>query len=581
MIISTKPDKNYRRLVLVVDDEEVNRQMLGMILSEQYDVIYASNGREALKQVGLHKEMLSLILLDLLMPEMDGTEVLQTLHEDQDLKKIPIIILTSEKSAEIQSLQMGAADFLSKPYDMPEVILARVWHSIKMFEDANIIQATENDALTGLYTREFFFEYAHQYDQRHPELAMDAIVMNFNRFHLVNELYGRSFGDRVLSIIADGIRKVIGEIGSGIASRYDADTFFVYVAHRSNYGKFLDTVLEQLSKVMKAPAVRLRMGVYHDIYRSVSLLERFGRAQQACNSLRNQIGTGFAVYDMEMHEREVYSARLLEDFDTALAQKQFKVLYQPKYNIKGDSPRLCSAEALISWQHPEFGRVRPDAFIPLFEDNGLIQRLDRYVWKEAAEQIRVWKSVYGVTLPISVNVSRVDVYDPDITEFLVELVKENGIDPNDYLLEITESAYTDNSRQIVDVVKKLRSAGFKVEMDDFGSGYSSLNMLTALPIDALKLDMAFIRNISIDSRDLKMVELVLEIADFLGVPAIAEGVETEEQYELLKKAGCDVIQGYYFSRPITREEFGKLILKAKEDAHGMMRDAVEGKRMKR
>lgn len=555
-----KYDEDFRRIVLVVDDEVVNREMLGMILSTEYEVIYAGNGREALEQVKIHREMLSLILLDLLMPEMDGYEVLEILRADSVLRKIPVIMLTSEKSAEVKSLQLGAADFLSKPYDMPEVILARVRHSIELSEDANIIQATENDALTGLYTREFFFEYGHQYDQYHQDLVMDAIVMNFNHFHLVNELYGRSFGDKVLCTIADGIRNIVKAAG-GIACRYDADTFYLYVAHCEDYEKLLGQVVSGLSKIMKAPEIRIRMGVCPDIYRAVALERRFDRALQACNSLRNQYSTSFSIYDMDMHEREVYSARLLEDFDAALEEKQFQVLYQPKYNITGDEPRLCSAEALISWQHPEFGRVRPDAFIPLFEENGLIQKLDRYVWREAAIQMRKWRETYGMVVPISVNVSRVDIYDPEMPEYLLKLVEENEVNPVDYLLEITESAYTDNSKQIVQVVKKLRDEGFRVEMDDFGSGYSSLNMLTSLPIDALKLDMAFIRNISVDNKDMRMVELILEIAAYLEVPVVAEGVENKEQYELLKEAGCDIIQGYYFSRPIPSEEFGRLIAK--------------------
>ncbi|MBO6133217.1 MAG: EAL domain-containing protein [Lachnospiraceae bacterium] len=553
----------YKRIVLVVDDEDVNRQMLGAILESDYEVIYAEDGQDAINQIKAHRETLSLVLLDLLMPELDGYEVLKWMKEGKTINRIPVIVLTSEKSAEVKSLQMGAADFLAKPYDLPEVILARVRHSIELSEDANIIKATENDHLTGLYTREFFFQYGKIFDHHHPELAMDAIVLNFNRFHLINELYGRAFGDTVLVAIADGIRGILEE-SSGIACRYDADTFYLYTIHMSDYDRLLRKILKVLSGVLKAPEMRIRLGIYPDIYRAASLEERFDRALQACNSLRNKYSGSFAVYDMDMHEREVYSARLLEDFEQALEEKQFKVLYQPKYNITGDRPRLCSAEALISWQHPKFGRVRPDAFIPLFEENGLIQKLDRYVWREAAEQMRKWRINHDIIIPISVNVSRVDIYDPEMPEFLDKIVRENEVNPRDYLLEITESAYTDNSRQIVQVVKDLREAGFRVEMDDFGSGYSSLNMLTALPIDALKLDMAFIKDISVDNKEMRMVELVLEIADFLQVPVVAEGVEVQEQYELLKKAGCDIIQGYYFSRPIPPEEFGRLIIKEKK-----------------
>ena len=231
--------------------------------------------------------------------------------------------------------------------------------------------------------------------------------------------------------------------------------------------------------------------------------------------------------------------------------------YQPKYGIQSDTPTLKSAEALIRWKHPEFGMISPGDFIPLFESNGLIQKLDRYVWKEAARQVGEWKKTYGISVPVSVNVSRMDIYYPKLRDDFKELLKENGLETNELMLEITESAYADNADQLVNVIENLRSDGFVIEMDDFGSGYSSLNMLTTIQIDALKMDMNFIRNMQKDEKSMKLVELVLDIAKFLQVPVIAEGVETEEQLMLLKERGCDIIQGYYFSKPVPPDEFTK------------------------
>ncbi len=235
------------------------------------------------------------------------------------------------------------------------------------------------------------------------------------------------------------------------------------------------------------------------------------------------------------------------------------VNYQPKFNIKGDKPVLCSAEALVRWIHPELGFVRPDLFIPLFEENGLVTKLDRYVWEESAKQIRRWKDELGVTIPVSVNVSRIDIAAPDMTDFITKIVKENGLSPSEYMLEITESAYTSDSKHIIEVVGNLRSLGHKVEMDDFGSGYSSLNMLTSMPIDVLKMDKAFIRNIKPGNKEMKLVELVLDIAKNLGVSVVAEGVETEEEYKMLKEAGCDIIQGYYFSKPLLPADLARFV----------------------
>ncbi len=548
-------EKNgFKRKVLVVDDEEVNRLMLGAILEQKYEVEYAADGLEALRIIEERDDALSAVLLDILMPQMDGFAVLNQLAELSLLSKIPVIVLTSEKSAEIKSLQIGAADFLAKPYDSPEVILARVGHSIKLFEDARIIQATEYDSLTQLLTPEFFYEYASQTDKHFPDAQMDSVVLDFTRFHLLNELRGREFGDSVLEKTADAIRVVQNEFG-GLACRHDADTFYLYVRHTDNYELLKDVLQKELSSVLENSEIRIRIGINFDMQRASSLEERFSRAMQACNSLRSFNSISFAVYDAAMHERELFEARLLNDFETAIKQKQFRVNYQPKFNIKGAEPRLSSAEALVSWLHPELGRIRPDLFIPLFESNGLVQTLDRYVWNEVAVQMREWKEKFGVCVPISVNVSRVDINDPGMTDFILKIVDENGLDHHDYLLEITESAYTSNSADIIAVVNGLRDKGFRIEMDDFGSGYSSLNMLTTMPIDALKMDKAFIMNIAEGNKEMKIVSLILEVAEFFKVPVVAEGVETKEQLDLLKAAGCDIIQGFYFSRPVPPEEF--------------------------
>ena len=551
----------FDHTVLIVDDEITNREMLANILADEYKVIMASDGKEALEKIREYGSRLSLVLLDLLMPNMSGFDVLKELKEKGISSEIPVIVLTSEKSSEIESLHLGAADFLTKPYDLPEVILARVRHSIELFENARLIHATQYDKLTGFYNPKYFFEFASQFDERYPAEKMDALVINFTRFHLLNELNGQEFGDKVLNAMADGIRGVLIR-NRGIAARRDSDVFYVYVTHLEDYGIFIDAMKTALSPLLKGSEIRLRLGAYFDSDRSHTIKERFDHALQACNSIRNKGGNNgeeICIYDKEMIEKDKFDAHLLHDFEAALEQKQFKVNYQPKFNIKGDKPILCSCEALIRWIHPELGFVRPDLFIPLFEENGLVTILDRYVWEESARQIRKWKEELGVTIPVSVNVSRVDLADPDMTNFITRIVKENGLSPKDYMLEVTESAYTDNQKHIIEVVKNLRSLGHKVEMDDFGSGYSSLNMLTSMPIDALKMDKAFIRNIKPGNKDMKLVELVLEIAKSLEVPVVAEGVETEDEYKMLKAAGCDIIQGYYFSKPIPPEEMEKFV----------------------
>ncbi|RKM57423.1 GGDEF domain-containing protein [Butyrivibrio sp. X503] len=422
----------------------------------------------------------------------------------------------------------------------------------------DIIKAPAVDPLTGLCSKEQFFLLAKDFDRKHPLEGVDAIVLNYNKFHLINELYGRKFGDKVLCAIADCVSETAKEHG-GIACRYDADKFYMYIKHQKSYEFLIHQVSDKLAHMMKTPDIRVRIGIYPDLFKDATIEQRFDRAMQACNSITKGHATCYEIYDSKMHEKEMFEARLLDSIGSAFAENQFSLAFQPKYNVHGNLPKLTSAEVLIRWKHPEFGLVKPDFFIPLFEENGLIRQLDRYVWRKAAAQIRRWKDELGYSIPVSVNVSRVDIFDPDIIDYLKQLIKDYDIETGDLHLEITETAYTDNVEQIVSVVKELQREGFMVEMDDFGKGYSSINMLTNLPLDALKLDIGFIKDITENNKGKNLLGCILEIAKLLNLTVIAEGVENSKQYFLLKNAGCDEIQGFYFSKPLASTEFRNLL----------------------
>ena len=548
-----------RRQVLVVEDQELNRDILGMILENDYDVLYAENGAEALDVIREHAKNLSIVLLDLMMPVMDGFEVLSRMRADEQLRRIPVIVLTAEKDAELRALQLGAADFITKPFDMHEIILARVARIIELSEGRRLIRAAECDPLTGLYNWGFFFEYAEQIKRYHPQWTMDAVVINFERFHSVNDLNGREFGDSALRALSDAIKEFLRGT-EGIACREDADRFDIYCLHCEDYHAVLQFFQRKVNELSPRVSVRLRMGVCPGS-ENVSLVMLFDRARTACNLVRGSYKTHLMIYNEDMYKREVYSQRLLNDLRQAVEERQFCVYYQPKYDIQCNPPRLNSAEALVRWVHPELGFISPGDFIPLFEKNGLIHVVDRYVWEEAARQVAAWREEYGVTVAVSVNLSRTEVFDPGLEKELLKLMQENGLSMKDFKLEGTESAYTDDAEQLVSVIQQLRNLGFEIEMDDFGSGYSSLNTISKLPIDVLKMDMKFIQNVEKDDRDFRLVELILDIARYLKVPVVAEGVETEHQLQLLQDADCDYVQGYYFSRPLPAADFEKLIEK--------------------
>ena len=557
---------NGKRKILIVEDELINREILRSVLETEYEILTAENGREAMEIVRENRQTLSLILLDLLMPIMSGTEVLQSLKEDMDLQHIPVIVMTADQQAEIECLKLGAIDFIPKPYPQAGVIHARVLKTIELSEDRRLIQSTERDPLTGLYNRDYFYQYAEQYDLHHQDREMDAILLDINHFHIINERFGKTYGDDILRKIGETTRKMIRKQG-GIVCRRNADTFMIYCPHREDYREILDNVSVGLvSDTLAENRVRLRMGVYSCVDKNVEIERRFDRAKIAADSVKGNFAKTIGIYDNALHKRELFEEQLVEDFRRAIDEKEFRVFYQPKYNIRQEKPKLYSAEALVRWQHPQLGLISPAVFIPLFEQNGMIAELDAYVWRESARQIRLWKEQYGLNLPVSVNVSRIDLYNSKLSDTLQEILRENNLAAPELMLEITESAYTQESAQIIEAVNRLRSLGFRIEMDDFGTGYSSLNMLSTLPIDALKLDMQFVRSAFKDGGDTRMLEVIIDIAAYLSVPVIAEGVETAEQMQALKIMGCDLVQGYFFSKPVPPEEFVPFIgQRLKED----------------
>ena len=440
------------------------------------------------------------------------------------------------------------------------VIIALLLRSITAERKANreraLISAVELDGLTRLYNRNFFFEYANRIRQKGQEPPMDAVIVNIEQFHSVNELHGRDFGDQVLKALGEEIRSFLYGT-EGIGGRFEADRFDIYCPPQPDYAALLERFQGKLNEQFPNASIRLRMGVTPG-QSGLEPVQLFDRARTASNLIR---GTErhLMIYDATMQVREERSQHMLNDLGRALRDREFRVYYQPKYYIQSDPPRFSSAEALIRWHHPELGVIPPTEFIPLFEANGQIGEIDQYVWRETARQIAEWRDRYGVTVPVSVNLSRVDALDPSLEQTLDGLLAEYGLESRYLNLEITESAYTEDAEHLCQVIQRLRAKGYRIEMDDFGSGYSSLNMLSSMPIDVLKMDMAFIQNIENSERDVQLVELILEIADNLKVPAVAEGVETQSQLQLLKKMGCSLVQGYYFSRPLPAEEFEKTV----------------------
>ena len=332
-----------RRLILVADDELINREILGMVLQSNYEVIFAGDGRETLEKMRENIEQLSLVLMDLKMPVMGGLDVLRQVRKEPGLAGIPIIVLTADQDAEIESLSLGAIDFIPKPYPQAGVILARVRRTIELSENRQIIHSTERDPLTGLYNHEYFYRYAEQFDHYHKGMEMDAAVVDINHFHMINERFGTGYGDEVLRRIGERMREMVHDHG-GIVCRREADTFMVYCPHRRDWAMVLESASAGLSGDAAANnRVRLRMGVYENVDKTLDIERRFDRAKMAADTVRGSFTKNIGIYDSALHEKELYSERLIEDFYTAVEEKQFQVFYQPKFNITKDEPVLASA----------------------------------------------------------------------------------------------------------------------------------------------------------------------------------------------------------------------------------------------
>jgi diguanylate cyclase (GGDEF)-like protein len=550
-----------RRTILIVDDEMINQEILKEILSDKYDIVTAENGEDGLKVLKTSLTPISLILLDINMPIMGGLEFISIIKEEEQFRRIPIIVCTSQKESEIESLELGAVDFIKKPYDMPEIILARTNRAIELSEDQLIIQATERDALTGTYNKHIFMEYVHVIDEYNSSSQYDMLVLNIDKFHIYNEIFGKDKGDKALVSLTEILMK-FARLNDGIVGRLHDDYFVLYVKRQSNYGRFLEWIDKQLEFHYSITNLLLRMGVYQiTAGEDETVDDRIGRAEQECKDVVVGRESAFRIYDVKKHEQELLMVQLTNDLENAIQEGQFEVYYQPKINVSDCKPRLSSAEALIRWNHPKLGFISPGLFIPLFESNGSIRLLDEFVWRKAANQVRLWKEKYNRTIPVSVNVSRADIFDKKIVETFDSIISETGINQENLQIEITESAYNNETDQMIQVIDQLRSRGFKILIDDFGKGYSSLYSLASFSFDVLKLDIQFVREMFKGEKNRKIVDIIAEIGEALNVPLVAEGVETAEQLEALKQSGYNIIQGFYFSKPLCERDFDSFIEK--------------------
>ena len=540
------------RRVLVVDDSRLNRLLLSRILSDDYEVLQAENGLDAIDILRGSGETISAVLLDIIMPVMDGYEVLSQMRADDKMSMIPVIVATSDTDvdAEVRCLSLGANDVIIKPYN-PVIIRHRLWNTINLRETAAIINQFEKDILTGVYSKEFFYKKAEFLINVNPRHRYDIVCCDVERFKLINDLFGGATGDALLKHLAQQLLR--GMNGMGLCGRIGADKFACLLPHREKYdGEWFAEEIRAVNEFPISIYINVCYGIYVIDDTSLPISTMCDRALTACDSIKGKYGSDFAYYDDGFRQKALNEQFIVDGMKTGLIEKQFQVYYQPKYSLQTEE--VVGAEALVRWIHPERGFLSPADFIPIFEKNGFITDLDVYVWDTACSHLRAWIDAGNKPLPVSVNVSRTDIYNPELEHILVGLLQKHRLEPGLLHLEITETAYTEDAEQLINTVARLKELGFLIEMDDFGKGYSSLNMLADLPINILKLDMSFIVEAENDRRK-NILSVIIYLAHKLGLPVVAEGVETSAQKLTLREMGCGFAQGFYYAKPMPKEEF--------------------------
>lgn len=546
--------------ILIVEDNRINRQLLCRILQLEYDTLEAENGQEAL-DILARTEKISAVLLDIVMPVMDGYEFLERLQKTP-YASVPVIAITGEldKGAEQRALDLGAWDFVSKPYQ-PKTLRTRLKNVIvrsQYYLMSEMRHAYEHDPLTDLYNRATFFLETRRMLDNHPDARFVLVRFDIDHFQTYNAFWGEEEGDRLLIYLANSIRRLAKTLSPCAYGRINADIFCLCAP----YDKAL--LEEETARSCAAletfnPEYRIEpsFGAYVVDDPSEKIQVMYEMATLAAQECKGSCLQHLCYYQEELGRKTLEEQRIVNEMQIALDSGQFEVYLQPKYNLKTDRP--YGAEALIRWRHPERGLLSPGLFIPVFERNGFIGKVDAYMWEEVCRLLRKWRDAGQNPGLISVNVSRVNMYNPNLVEVLVDLVRKYDIPPQLLHLELTESAYMENPEMMASTVLALQQSGFSVLMDDFGSGYSSLNTLKDIPVDVLKIDMKFLSDSTDAARGESILASVIRMAGWLDTPVIMEGVETVQQVKLLKSIGCGYVQGFYFARPMPVADYESLV----------------------
>lgn len=414
----------------------------------------------------------------------------------------------------------------------------------------------QEDQLTGVYNKPYFYEKASGMIETSSE-KMCIVMADIVNFKVINDLYGIEQGDKLLKHVADRLTKALNEYG-GIVARFNADHFYMCVKETAVKDEIF------VRKFKKTPVDNIDVSMLYGVFliedkKDVPVNIMCDRANMAAHDTEGmKAGEYILYYTEEDRNKLIRKKEIEEDMEKAIEDNQFHVFVQPKYDIADN--KIVGGEALARWLHPDKGMISPGDFIPVFEENGFIRFLDYCIWEETCRFIVDCKKNNLKSYPISINVSRIHFYGKELKHKLLELLEKYNLDASELELEITESVYVEDAALINRRIKELQQLGFKIAMDDFGSGFSSLNMLKELPLDIIKMDLKFLDSAEHVLKSHKILSALIQLAKSLELKVVVEGVETAEQVDFLKTLGKLGVQGYYYSKPLAVEDYKKLLV---------------------
>lgn len=407
------------------------------------------------------------------------------------------------------------------------------------------------DSLTKAYNRYGFYKNAQKLIKEHTDTEYCLILSDIKSFKLINEIYGENIADKILIDEVNIIRQKMK--GNSVLGRLNGDIIAMVIPKEYLSEKEFSDMIKLLSDRYSNKNFRLHiyLGVYYIKDVNETIRQMVDKVSLVIMKSKGNMSNYILYYDENSYRNDIFKQQLIGEFETALNKNQFCMYLQPQTDKDGN---MLGAEALIRWNHPDMGLIMPGAFIECFEDAGLIYRLDNYIWEEAAKQLKIWKDS-GYNYYISVNISAKDFYHIDVYQTFKNLVSKYGIDTDKLHIEITETALSEDKQAAHKTIERLHDEGFIIEIDDFGSGYSSFNFLKDVCADVIKIDRVFLKKSSHEERGEQILRSIISLSHDIGMDVITEGVENVEQLSMLAKMNCDWFQGYYFSKPITVGDF--------------------------